>query len=218
MAIQGCAVSGAWRAFWGNVGGAKAGSLFSKLKLYQLDRCVSPVVLYRVSRWPFTVGSARYLDRVQRRMIRSALRIKFLSGETELAYSRRAAHLVSNIQGERGSWSSIWAERCITWAAHLIRNRHGCSWGANILDVRSTSEVSARRMLNSNRPRTRMLSGFCSRRWTDGVSVALEFWNSLPAKSLKKYGPHHTASTYVQKRGPRIQEHVNLVQSQLHKL
>ena len=177
---------------------------------------MKPIVLYRATRWPFTLSTAQHLDRVQRRMIRLALRIKFLTTETQEGYARRAARVVANIQRERGPWSVLWSEKVITWSAHILRNRHGCSWGANILDVRSTTEVATRRALNGNRPQTRLVPGFCPRRWTDGVSAAMHFWNSELDSEIRKYACYQSSTCYIWKHRTRVQESFELVTKQLH--
>ena len=143
--------------------------------------------------------------------------IKPLPHEDVAAFARRAGRVVSNTQRARGAWSVRWAERCITWAAHILRNNHMCSWGANILDVRSTNEIAARRAFNSNRPATRAQPGFACRRWTDGVHAALDFWQA-PNKGARRYVTSVSNHDYFAVRKERISAHVSFVQEHLHKL
>ena len=152
------------------------------------NRCVTPVASFRFARWPFTIDRSKKLDAQQRRMIRLAVRVRRLSGETDELYCRRAAHVVSDVHFALTPWSLLWAVSTVNWASHLFRNTAGASWAANLLTLRSTSELEIRRALNSNRrPGTRSASGFMCRRWTDSVSTAISFIRKF-STSRKPYG------------------------------
>ena len=180
------AVSGAWRAFWANLSRASTGPLSLHLKLRHMTRVVNPIIFFRASRWPFSSNKAKLLDRTQRHMIRIMLGIRMLPGEDMSTFARRAGHAVLNVQRNVGSWGFGWARNIISWAAHVLRNNADACWGARVLDFRSSSELDERRRDHGNRPHTRFSSGFTNRRWTDGVSHAINFLERPPA-SFRKY-------------------------------
>ena len=179
-------LASAWRSFWANLGKASSKPLSISTRLKQLNRLVTPIVSFRAPRWPFTAHAAKHLDREQRKMIRLILHIQRLPSETPQAYGRRAGRMVSQLQLTYTPWCFLWAERVCTWAAHLIRDTGGASWGKQILIVWSTREVDTRRMLNNSRPGTRINPGFTCRRWTETVHVAATFSKTSLAKPITK--------------------------------
>ena len=105
------------------------------------------------------------LRRMQRKMLRIVLPIRVIAGETPESFARRSGRIVSHVQRMVGPWGALWACRVISWAGHVLRDTKGLCWSARILDVRSSAELSARRSLNSNRPKNRKQSGWSNRRW-----------------------------------------------------
>ena len=90
-------------------------------------------------------------------------------------YRREATPVISRFQQTTRPWGVGWAERTVTWGAHVVRNNHDCCWSANLLEIRSSAELQQRRREHGNRPATRSLPGFTCRRWTDGVAHALDY-------------------------------------------
>ena len=77
-----------------------------------------------------------------------------------------------------GSWGLRWGECIISWAAHMLRDTNDACWPSKLLDVASSHELALRRTLNQNRPGTRATNAWVSRRWTDGLRVALEYFRT----------------------------------------
>ena len=169
------ALSNAWKAFWAKVGGSRASKVPVRFKLGQIEKCVKPILSFRWVRWSFTATTARRLDRVQRHMIRCCVRPRKLSNESPASFAVRANILVSEAQRRAVPWSSVWAKSLFKWAEHIQRNTANACWSTRVLDVRPSSEVNSLRAFHGGRPQTRALSGFCSRRWTDGVHAAWIF-------------------------------------------
>ena len=121
-------------------------------------------------------------------MIRLAIRVRRLSGETDEHYCRRAAHVGSDVHSGLTSWSLLWAASTVNWASHLLRNTNEASWAASLLHLRSTCELDTRRALNScRRPGTRAEPCFMCTRWTDSVFSAVSFLRSF-SLSHRPYG------------------------------
>ena len=157
------------------------------------------------------------LDKIQRRMIRLSLNVRPLVGETEDAFFRWSARVISNVQKDCGCWSWGWAERCITWAAHIIRNNCNCAWGNSILDVRSTREIDLLRSQQTNRPGTRCQAGFMCRRWTDSVPFALAFLRKDAGKSIR-YSLCDANASLLEARRQRVKIHLDYVEQHIHRI
>ena len=168
-------LAAAWRAFWANIGGKRSRNISTKHKLSVFTRCVTPALRLRWARWPFTKSLADRLDRTQRKMFRSVFRLVRLPAEDDAAYSRRSARYVSGLQIMVHPWSHLWAESTILWCIHVSTNRAHACWPSQILDIRSASELRHLRSLNAGRPQTRLVSGFCCKRWSEGVDVAFSY-------------------------------------------
>ena len=165
-------------------------ALSTALRLRQINTCVVPIIFFRAPRWAFTLSSAERLDRMQRKMLRIVLPIRVIAGETPEMFARRSGRIVSHVQHMVGPWGALWACRIISWTGHILRDTKGLCWSARILDVRSSSELSARRSLHSNRPKTRKQSGWLNRRWTDGVGSAQTYLEKFMAEreNVRNYG------------------------------
>ena len=181
-------VGSCWRSFWSNVSRTAAGRLSLSLFMTSFNRSVTPILSFRVARWPFVLAKARHLDTVQRRMIRLSVPVRRFASETDAVYGRRAARAVTDIQHALIPWSLLWAAAVVNWAANLLRNTGRACWGANLLSFRSPHELDELRCSNSSRrPGTRLEPGFTCRRWTDSVRAASAFVESFESSRRRPY-------------------------------
>ena len=167
-------MAAAWRNFWKNVAPLCRGKLPVQARISFLNRFVKPIITFRCPRWPFSKYRARLLDIIQRKMLRIVCGVQSKEDEPPDVFARRAARVISNVQLETGPWSHLWAKLVVSWGAHIARNTCKNSWCGLLLDVQSSSDLRQRRAEFSNRTATRASAGWMSRRWTDGVQLALE--------------------------------------------
>ena len=137
-------------------------------------------------------------------------------GDTPQTYGRRAGRMVSQMQHAHTPWSHLWAERVCTWAAHIIRDTGGASWGNQILSVRSTTEVDTLRILNHNRPGTRLNPGFTCKRWTETVGTAAQFLEDSISRTSKNYGQYRANFAFSGQRRSKIRSLVDYLKPHLH--
>ena len=193
-------VCACWRALWRNLSKQTTGPLSVSLKMVAFNRSVTPVLSFRLARWPFTTSRAKTLDKLQRRMIRLMCRTPRLSGETDELYNRRAAHAVTDIQHSLVPWGLLWASYIVNWAAHMLRNSAHACWAANLLHFRSSSELDTIRAISSTRrPGTRSEPGFVCKRWTDSVSGAMHFVNNFDVRQ-RPYANSHRKLSFARAR------------------
>ena len=133
-------------------------------------------------------------------MIRLVIKIRCLPDESPDAYVRRSSRAVLYVQSMIGPWGLRWVESVISWAAHMLRNTNHACWSATLLDVASSHELSARRSQNHNRPGTRATNAWVSRRWTDGLRVALEYFSSHAFKLPPVYSGADLMCTDLRQR------------------
>ena len=145
-----------------------------------LDRCVQPVVNFRVSRWPPQSVIAQELDQTQAKMIASILGTRPLFGEEPSSFHRRRMREAHCIAREKGTWSSKWFSRFQQWNEHL--DRHPDHPGARILATRNSAWLQSQRAKFTpvfsvrqscwtslaGRTDTRIQSGYIAQRWESG--------------------------------------------------
>ena len=71
----------------------------------------------------------------------------------------------------------------MSWSLHVVRNHNHTVWAAPLLSIRSSAELSQRRLEYGGMPLTRSQPGFIIKRWSDSVPDALKYlrdWNQFP--------------------------------------
>ena len=162
-----------WGAFSANCAGANCSRLPMRARLGMLHRCVTPILRFKWTRWPFVIYRAQHLDSIQRRMYSMMLRIKMEVGETTQAYVRRRGRQVAGLQRQQGSWSKQWAQAVVSWSEHLARERNSATWAAKLSMCRTPEELAERRTFFDRRPRTRAVAGYVRKRWFESVTDAI---------------------------------------------
>ena len=167
-----------WACFWKNIGGKDLAQIPIKYKLLLMQRSLEPLLRYKMARWPFQDTVAKRLDALQRRMIGIALHIAKRTDETPEDYVRRRGRAAGAYQTSSTAWSVLWAKLVLSWRDHILRPRNKESWAAKLTDVKAPEELAWRRACFSSRPATRTQSGWCCRRWWEGVQYAQIYLNS----------------------------------------
>ena len=167
-----------WACFWKNIGGRDLAKIPIKYKLVLMQRSLEPLLRYKMARWPFQETVAKRLDKLQRRMIGIALHVAKREDETPEQYVRRRGRTAAAHQTSFTSWSVLWARLIVSWHDHILRPRNQGSWATRLTDVKSPEELAWRRACFASRPATRTQSGWCCRRWWEGVQYAKLHLNS----------------------------------------
>ena len=167
----------AWAAFWRNVSTRDTKKFAANLRLAQIKRIVQPVVVYRVTRYPFTASLATSLDCLQKKMIAIAMGIRKDDIEDASCFIRRRGRLAAVQQRKMGMWSRLYANLVVNWASHVERDTSKRTWAKRIVHIRSNAELAWRRA-DMGRPFTRLQPGFTCRRWWEGVDTASLYLNS----------------------------------------
>ena len=141
------------------------------VRLRLLQRATLPHLDSHAVRWPFARLRAWWVDQLQRLMLRGCAEVRLVDGETAVQYVRRRNTAVSLLQNSIGKWSRRWASQQVAWYEHITRSRNSSCWSAQLLGVRPPAELMQRR-LEYGRVRTRAILGWCSTRWTEGISTA----------------------------------------------
>ena len=163
-----------WRSFFANAGAFQAHRLPQRVRLCLMQRATVPVLDQHCSRWPFTMHRAGHLDRLQRKMLASCMRIQPLPEEDAGSYMRRRGRSAGTLQRQLGLWSVRWARQVTQWHAHICRDRNGLTWMAQLQALRSPEMLNWRRA-EYRRPCTRAQPGFCSARWYESVPIAQQW-------------------------------------------
>ena len=161
-----------WRAFFANCGPRH--NLPSRRRLQLLQRAVLPILQLRVTRWPFQLHRARWLDLVQRRMIALCLGLRLEQDEAVETFVRRRGRAAGREQAKLGRWSTLWAKAVIGWDNHLQRERNSKTWSAQLRLLSTPADLQQRRCV-LGRPQTRAQSGFIRTRWFEAVEAAKEW-------------------------------------------
>ena len=91
------ALKSIWGAFFANCAGANCSALPLRARLGMLHRCVTPILRFRWTRWPFVNYRAQHLDAIQRKMYSIMLRVKMRDGETMQTYVCRRGRQVAGL-------------------------------------------------------------------------------------------------------------------------
>ena len=148
--------------------------------LILLDRCVFPVLNFRVSRWPPQQVIADELDQTQAKMIASILRYRPGPGEDIASFCRRRMRDARSIADAQGTWSGKWFDRFERWNEHLHRHLdHNCTRLLSLMNAQWLRERRARYApanpirwnawsCHAGRTNTRIGSGYIAQRWESG--------------------------------------------------
>ena len=163
-----------WAAFWRNVSTAETKKFALRIRIAQMVRTVQPILVYRLTRYPFTITMAENLDRLQRKMISIAMGLRKGVDEEPAHFIRRRGREAAVFQRDMGKWSRLWANLVVGWSGHVERNTSKRSWSSKILHIRDNAELAWRRA-DMGRPFTRSKLGFIYRRWWESVEHARSF-------------------------------------------
>ena len=163
-----------WRSFFANAKAMGTSKLPASARVKLIERATRPHVDQHCVRWPFTHQRAEWLDIIQRKMLASVSKITPLEIEEMNAFLRRRGRLVRKLQNDCTAWSSRWARHVCLWDDHIRRSANSRTWTAQLLLIRSPSELAIRRAV-LGRPRTRNQPGFCCTRWYEAVAKAREW-------------------------------------------
>ena len=99
-------------------------------KMRLLDKATKPILLFRISRWPFQSTRAHQLDAVQRRMLAIPMGMRVADGQDPAVFRRLRAKEAAKMQAQVGKWSALWASKVVSWHEHLERPRNADTWTA----------------------------------------------------------------------------------------
>lgn len=147
----------------------------------QLQRCVLPIVAYRMSRWPYQTHAAKRIDRTQTKMVCIHMGTKKRECEEPAGFVQRSSRLAAVKAREYGRWSHTWGRLVTGWDEHLKRPLNLHSWAAKMLKYHGAEWLQEQHILHADgessslmagRTGTRAQSGIVHRRWHDGVDRA----------------------------------------------
>ena len=162
-----------WAAFWKNCVGPKHRHLQISHRCALLDRSVKPVLSFRNTRWAWSKSIANAQDRAQRRMLSHFVHIERLPLEDVALWNRRRMRAIATLARQQGTWGKEHAERVVSWASHLERERNGSSLAALFYKWHDAEWLQNRRRDSATgRPRTRLTSGHVVPRWDEAVDEA----------------------------------------------
>ena len=135
-----------------------------------------PRLAYKTATVPLTTTRLQQVDKEQRRMIASALRVKMEPGEELVRFCRRRnRHATFEIK-KQGPWSKHLCKRAVKWHQHIERDSGGRLWSKKLLTLRDGSWLQLRRDMHAtvaqrNRTNTRAIHGHVAQRWQDSVNL-----------------------------------------------
>ena len=140
-----------------------------------LQRFVSPLVLWKSSRWAPNDTLCKTLDRCQRKMVGACLRLKKFAIETPKDFVKRR----NRESSKHISPASRWSQKvcCLTgqWDSHIRRVRNNWAWSFHLLGWHNEEWLESRRVSGSSdyqNPATRAFGGRPCTRWHEGVEYA----------------------------------------------
>ena len=191
-----------WRCFYGNVRKRSFKTLSWDNRCKVLSRALLPIFAYAAQIWPPKYGLAMQVDKLQRRMIGTAIGIFRYPSEPFDAFFKRRSRMASRtIESNDAWWTRAWFTRALQWEDHCRRSlvcqqRHFvegvpfaqlCSkfpwppllldWsGADYLCDRRTFHLRSRSSASLiSRTGTRTARGFVHVRWHTGIEYARRF-------------------------------------------
>ena len=154
--------------------------------LQLLERCVYPVLAFRVGRWPPQKVVAQELNSTQAVMIASIRRTPPLPNEEPASFCRRRLKIAHSIAKGTGTWSGKWFDRFGKWNDHL--SRHPSHPTSRLIRTRDSIWLQTRRStfasqnavrwnswtMIAGRTDTRICRGNIAQRWENGLELARE--------------------------------------------
>ena len=143
-----------------------------------IQRACRPPLAYWCSRWPPHRAQLSAIDRLQTKLIASAVRLSRLPGELAANYVRRRNRHASRLAISCGRWSQFWCKRVVEWDDHLRRCHFPKQWSTQLILYHDLVWLEARRQLvNNGRPGVRIGAGRPTTRWEEGVDLARSIMN-----------------------------------------
>ena len=170
-----------WASFWNNAGHSRAQHLPPLARVSLIHKTVQPCFLFKCSRWPFQRTIADELDKTQRSMVEICVPCHILPHEDTNTYIRRRHRQASKICSAAGNWSTVWAERVVSWQEHVAR---GINYGhpvAGLLRHQDAAWLVAQRLRTRPTARYSLRSGELGRRvcrsrpqprWDESIQLA----------------------------------------------
>ena len=175
-----------WNSFFGNVGSVIARGLPAAKKFQLLNRCTTPILSYRCSRWPFNELLASELKSVHFKMCSALVRSERLEGDTPASFKIRRNRLVSQQALASESWVVKWCHSVLRWNAHLRRGV-ATSWIGGLPLAWDSEHFRHLRLeqgsasIFGGKTGTRSTQGCTFTRWQQGIEAAKQFNSTLPA-------------------------------------
>ncbi|CAK0839546.1 unnamed protein product [Prorocentrum cordatum] len=160
-----------WKAFFANAGAASFSRAPRQVKLRLISRsCLAPFAC-RCSRWPPRAEQLAMVDRLQTRLVATAVRMRKCPGDSAESFARNAR--AARKAREHGRWSTFWCKRVVDWDNHIKRAHCQQQWGTRLVLWHDGHWLqNRRRRHHRERPRTRVCLGQPAARWGEGVALA----------------------------------------------
>ena len=166
-----------WTRFWCGAGSRQATRMSVSARIRDIERTCWPGVSWRATWWSLNKTTATSIDRWQRQLVGTVLRVPRLDSEDDAAYARRRGHECARAIGCAGAWSQKAAKRTLTWDAH-IRRAHVRSWATILIQHKGSAWLIARRLAQKSasafagRLSSRVAPERPRTRWEEGVGYA----------------------------------------------
>ena len=121
-----------WRSFFGNAGSLRVRGLPTNRKFQLLNRCTTPILAHRCSRWPFNELLASEVKSVQFKMCSALVRTERLEDDSPASFKIRRNRVISQQAFASGSWVVKWCRAGLKWNTHLQRGV-ATSWIGSLL-------------------------------------------------------------------------------------
>ena len=158
-----------------------------------MDRHLLPVLTFRCCTWPFTMTIAKEIDSLQARLMAPLLAVTPDQDEDIGEFVRRRNRRANTLCDDHGRWSHIWAQRVMSFDAHIGRNTSGQLWPAHLRFVRDSHWLMERRALFlprtcsqlqgwtvfAGRTNTRRARGGVPTRWHDGILESKQYLDDV---------------------------------------
>ena len=182
-----------WKSFYANIRVKHWRKLGVCRRLQLIDRAVKPHLLFHSAAWPPQRQVASEVDRLQRKMVATALGLYREPAEDIAAFKRRVGRECSRAIATK--WSELWYSSAISWHDHLLRDwdkqrKHfddgvpaellstNFAWSPALITTWGTEWVDAHRVYSNSgfkrvsRLFRRSCSGHVNMRWAEGINMA----------------------------------------------
>ena len=171
-----------WLAIWRNVRHKRAVFLPQHSKIRMVQRCIQPILDYRISRWPVGKHVLEQIDSVQRQFLTQCVSCAPQPCEDIATFVRRRGRLAAALQRQLGTWSNRACQRTSNWDAHVRRDSSHPAF--HLLQWHDDSWLRAQRVAllprdsfanacgAAGRTGTRSHSSQVQQRWESGILFA----------------------------------------------